>query len=372
MARSSPRSTATRSCCLMLRRSTSRAGCRVTPTRFGRSGSRTAARCWRRAPPIAPPSCGTSPPANHGSSCRATPIGAGRRLQPRRQHAVHSRLDDVVLTWDLLGDRRFMPRLLLAEPGDTRPRRDRLAQRRRRGLRNRGGRRRRRRLRSLLQFLDLGTGRAGPMIDTGHHCYGSFKHGGRTATASPPPAMTGSFASGTGARATLIVERHVAPEHITGLGLHGRRPSDWWSSSNPGATYAIDAETLEPDGTPIQLDGVVQNVLRQPGQPHRRRPVHGSRSRWSTSTTARSSTRARPASSLDRRLLPGRPPIRGRRQLRRGARARRRNRQVGRSAHEGPHRGCLLRGLRPRRCDVRHRRRRTARSSSGTPAPAPR
>ena len=31
-----------------------------------------------------------------------------------------------------------------------------------------------------------------------------------------------------------------------------------------GATYAIEAETLEPDGTAIQLEGVVQNVVASP------------------------------------------------------------------------------------------------------------
>ena len=112
MARSSPRSTATKSCCLMLRRSTSGAGCKVTPTQFGRSGSRTVARC-----------------SASGSADRTAIVWDVATRQPRAQLPGHAQSvqgvgfspDDNTLytagsgrvrcsTWELLGDRRFIPR----------------------------------------------------------------------------------------------------------------------------------------------------------------------------------------------------------------------------------------------------------------------
>jgi WD40 repeat protein/DNA-binding SARP family transcriptional activator len=171
-------------------------------------------------------------------------------------------LDDVLLTWDLIGDRRFVPRLLLAEPSTLAhgaigsPSGDAVAYAI--VAEDEGGTE----FAAWLQFLDLGTGRAGPMIDTDHHSYGSQAwrpDGGRLATAGDD----GFVRVWNWRTSKLIIERPVAPQHITGLvytGDGGRLVV----VEQSGDTYAIDAETLEPDGTPIQLEGVVQNVLASP------------------------------------------------------------------------------------------------------------
>ena len=121
-------------------------------------------------------------------------------------------------------------------------------------------------LKALLQFLDVGTGRAGPLIDTGHQCYGwfSWRPDGRV---TPRRAMTGSFRVWDRHTSELITERHVAPGHITGLDYTGDGLR-LVVAEGSGATYAIDAETLERDGRPSS-SGAGPTDLHQPGQPHR-------------------------------------------------------------------------------------------------------
>ena len=81
----------------------------------------------------------------------------------------------------------------------------------------------------------------------------------------------------------VINERHVAATPIARLDYtgDGRRLV---VAERYGTTYAIDAETLEPDGgAPIEIDHEISKLYAQPGQPHRhrprRRPVLGCRRR---------------------------------------------------------------------------------------------
>ena len=167
-----------------------------------------------------------------------------------------------VLTWDLTGERRFIRRLPLVEPAapwgpsaggaEGSPVGDAVAYT---GCLADDGP-------ALLQFLDLGTGRAGPLIDTGHRCYGSFvwrPDGARYATAG----YDGFVRVWDWHTGELIVERHVAPMLITGLDYtgDGRRLV---VAEREGTTYAIDAETLEPDGKSIELGKPVANVYASP------------------------------------------------------------------------------------------------------------
>ena len=167
-----------------------------------------------------------------------------------------------VLTWDLTGERRFIRRLPLVEPAapwgpsaggaEGSPAGDAVAYT---GCLADDGP-------ALLQFLDLGTGRAGPLIDTGHRCYGSFvwrPDGALYATAG----YDGFVRVWDWHTGELIVERHVAPMLITGLDYtgDGRRLV---VAEREGTTYAIDAETLEPDGKSIELGKPVANVYASP------------------------------------------------------------------------------------------------------------
>ena len=98
-----------------------------------------------------------------------------------------------------------------------------------------------------------GRGQAGAPIDTGHRCYGWFAwrpDGQRFATAGDDGFVrVWDWRTGE-----LIAERHVAPMHITGLDYTGDGER-LVVAERAGTTYAIDAETLEPDGKPARSSG---------------------------------------------------------------------------------------------------------------------
>ena len=113
-----------------------------------------------------------------------------------------------------------------------------------------------------LQFVDLGTGRAGPLIDTGHRCYGWFawRPDGRRFATAGDDGFVRVWDWRTG---QLITERHVAPDAHHGLDYtgDGRRLV---VAEQIGTTYAIDAETLEPDGHRSSSSSQVNNVYASP------------------------------------------------------------------------------------------------------------
>ena len=158
-----------------------------------------------------------------------------------------------LLTWDLAGERRFISR----QPFTQRPQpaSGAFVSPSGEAVAYAGGT-------NELQFVDLATGRAGPFVDTGHGTYGWFTwrpDGGRFATVGHDGFVrVWDWRSGQ-----LITERHVAPMHITGVDYtgDGRRLV---VAEQTGTTYAIDAETLEPSGPPVELDQNVVNVYASP------------------------------------------------------------------------------------------------------------
>ena len=168
-----------------------------------------------------------------------------------------------LLTWDLVGDRRFIPRrsvrsstrsqispavegAFLSPTGDATaftgcPTEDGPA---------------------LLQFLDNRSGQAGAPIDTGHRCYGWFawRPDGQRFATTGDDGFVRIWAWRTG---ELLAERQVAHEHISGLDYTGDGER-LVITQRSGATYAIDAETLEPDGQPAHADGEIVQVYASP------------------------------------------------------------------------------------------------------------
>jgi WD40 repeat protein len=162
-------------------------------------------------------------------------------------------LDDSLLSWDLRGDRRSVPRQLLVEPvtdanfsvegsptgaavayfslaaGDDGQ--DPTA---------------------LVRFLDVGDGRAAPAIDTGHVTYGAYSwrpDGEQLATAG----ADGFVRLWDWQIGQVVRERQVAPGHIAGLDYTGDG-KHLVVAERDGRLSAIDAETLEPAGTPVDID----------------------------------------------------------------------------------------------------------------------
>jgi len=160
------------------------------------------------------------------------------------------------LAWDLAGARRFVGRRRLAEPADTggsgvvlpSPTGEAVAYLTSTTDDTTG------RSVALLQFLDVDQGRARPAIDTRHgEIFGDGDaawrpDGQRLATAG----VDGFIRVWDGHSGELLTERQLATEVITGLSF----TSDGHHlvvAEEPGRLFTVDAETLEPDGEPIQL-----------------------------------------------------------------------------------------------------------------------
>jgi WD40 repeat protein len=158
--------------------------------------------------------------------------------------------DGLLLTWDLRGDRRLIPRRLIAEPvtsgADTTiasPTGEAVA------YITMGS--------AIVQFLDLATGRAGPFIDTGHGSFGDWAwspDGRHLATAG----ADGFVRVWDWRAGRVVTERRVASGHIAGLRYSGDG-KHLVVGERAGVLSAIDAQTLEPTGKPVdvapQLDG---------------------------------------------------------------------------------------------------------------------
>ena len=113
-----------------------------------------------------------------------------------------------------------------------------------------------------LNFVDLRTGRTGPLIENGHGFGGwfSWRSDGRRFATGGDDGFVRVRDWTTG---QVITERHVAPIHISNVDYtgDGRR---LMVVEQTGTTYAIDAETLQPDGPPIQVDGRPVNAYASP------------------------------------------------------------------------------------------------------------
>jgi WD40 repeat protein/DNA-binding SARP family transcriptional activator/energy-coupling factor transporter ATP-binding protein EcfA2 len=163
-----------------------------------------------------------------------------------------------LLTWDLEGGRRFIARHPAPERATRAiragisPTGEAVAYT---GCSTAGGP-------APLDFLDLGAGRAGPVIETGVWCDGASAwrpDGDRYATAGDDGFVrVWNWRTGQ-----LINERHVAATPIIGLDYteDGQRLV---VAERTGTTYAIDAETLESDGPAIRLDQPVVAVYASP------------------------------------------------------------------------------------------------------------
>jgi WD40 repeat protein len=157
-----------------------------------------------------------------------------------------------VLTWDLTGQRRFIARRPLTERAElpwaeASPTGDAVAYMERDITR--------------LNFVDLRTGRTGPLIENGHGFGGWFSwraDGRRFATGGDDGFVRIRDSTGK-----AIIERQVAPIHISNVDYtgDGRRLV---IVEQTGTTYAIDAETLERDGRPVQIDGQIVNAYASP------------------------------------------------------------------------------------------------------------
>ena len=227
---------------------------------FRRSASRPAARCSPRAPTTHRHRVGRRHRRTPGAADGPRRASVGCRLQPRRRHAVHRRSGRTLLTWDLDGDRRFIARLPLAEPAA--PADGARASPTGEAVAYAGADA----ARQHLQFLDVGTGRAGPLIDTGHWCYGAGS-AWRLGRAGFATAGERRFRPGLGlAHRTVITERHVAPDAHPDWTTRVTA-GDSWSSNEPAPRTRSTPRRWNPTDRPV--DGRSQHV-RQPGQPHRR------------------------------------------------------------------------------------------------------
>ena len=199
-----------------------------------------------------------------------------------------------------------------------------------------------------VQFLDLGTGRAGPVINTRHGTMGDFSwrpDGGRFATSGVDGFVrvwdwrSGELVTSAASR------RRPSRQWIT-------RPTagDWWSARAHAFTPSTPSHwnLSAPRSTSIKPWSACSPV-RTATEPWRSPRLA---TRWSTSTRAGDPPR-RGTRSQHGRLLARWTPIRGRLQRWPGARARCRDRRLGRSAAGGPRRRDLLHGLGPGRHHVR-------------------
>jgi WD40 repeat protein len=156
-------------------------------------------------------------------------------------------LESALLTWDLRGDRRWIPHLPVAEPvtnttdyTELSPTGEAVAY-----------------ISSspekwTVQFLDVATGRRGPVIDTGHRVYGwwAWSPDGEKFTTTGADGFVRVWDRRT---SELVKERQVAPGHIAGLDYAGSG-EHVVVGERAGTISMIDAQTLEPYGKPVDVD----------------------------------------------------------------------------------------------------------------------
>jgi WD40 repeat protein/DNA-binding SARP family transcriptional activator len=176
---------------------------------------------------------------------------------------LYSSSGPTVLTWDLVGDRRFVPRGRLpasnsapispaVEGAFDSPTGEATAFT---GCPTVDGP-------AVLQFVDNTTNQALAPIDTGHRCYGWFawRPDGQRFATTGDDGFVRIWDWRTG---QLVAERHVAPEHVSGLD-YTRDGQRIVVTQRSGTTYALDADTLEADGPPAHVEGEIVQLYASP------------------------------------------------------------------------------------------------------------
>jgi WD40 repeat protein len=152
--------------------------------------------------------------------------------------------DGEMLAWDLRGDRRWIaldrisdPAVIGAETTLASPTGEAVAYV---ALNS-----------AAIQFLDLATGRAGPLIDPGHRQFGdwAWSPDGRNFATAGADGFVRVWDWRTG---QIVTERQVAQGHIAGLKFTGDG-KDLLAGERAGTVSTLDARTLEPTGRPVDV-----------------------------------------------------------------------------------------------------------------------
>jgi WD40 repeat protein/DNA-binding SARP family transcriptional activator/energy-coupling factor transporter ATP-binding protein EcfA2 len=165
--------------------------------------------------------------------------------------------------WDLVGDRRFIPRRPVAEPVVVTEQANFLASGSRTGeavaFSSWGGADG---PRTEIQFLDVATGRTSEVIDAGHVNWGahSWHPDGHLFATTGEDGFVRVWNGRTG---ELVNERRVASGHVAGLDYtpDGTRLV---VGEREGAISMVDADTLEPVGEPVMLDDQIVWAFASP------------------------------------------------------------------------------------------------------------
>jgi DNA-binding SARP family transcriptional activator/WD40 repeat protein len=214
-------------------------------------------------------------------------LGAGDRQEQLRGHAggvwdVEFSADDAtlytvsvdqaVLAWDLDGDRHLMPRMAIAEPvvsdpattlahvAHSAPTGDAVAYltTAQAGAAEQT---------VTIQWLDVATGRAGEIVDTGHGDVGAhaWRPDGRRFATTGEDGFVRVWDWWT---EELVAEHQVARGHVVGLDYtsDGTRlvVGEQGGSEQGGRLFAIDAETLDPTGRAVRFDHRIVSVAASP------------------------------------------------------------------------------------------------------------
>jgi WD40 repeat protein len=197
----------------------------------------------------------------------------GLGFSPDDNTLYTSSLDQALLAWDLAGERRLTPRMAIADPvaspavypleyfAQSSPTGEAVAYV---TITQTDGAEQL----ATVQWLDVRTGRAGDVIDTGHSDIGSHTwspDGRRFATTG----QDGFVRVWDWRTAELVTERQLTQAPLAGLDYTGDGTrlvvgEEGEEGAQGGTIFMIDAETLEPLGQSVQLDHQVIWVSASP------------------------------------------------------------------------------------------------------------
>jgi WD40 repeat protein len=190
----------------------------------------------------------------------------------RSKARANATSSSAVLAWDLLGDRHLMPRQVIAEPvvNEVPPPLAHVAHGAPTGdavayvtIAQAGAGEQT----ATVQWLDLGTGRAGEIVDTGHGDVGAhaWRPDGRRFATTGEDGFVRVWDWHTEA---LVAERRVTRGPIIGLAYTGDGTrlvvGEQGGSEQGGRLFAIDTETLAPMSRAVRFDGRIVSVAASP------------------------------------------------------------------------------------------------------------